>query len=198
MGAHSTSVYKRNIHTFSLSGEVNSMFYFPIIPYSVSVSSSTYCIIGVIESLTWLSPVGHIWICSEETLWLLSYTDFTNNMGISLTNMNYHRSPQLCLRTTQRPNRKLNIVPKKRLTQGTADFNSVPVLGRSSPTALVTQDGKPPLCTIAKGLTTEMKVQSQKNYSWAVTTFHDHFIAITTHDFNFQDRKSLLKPNLNP
>ena len=107
------------------------MFCFPIIPYSASVSSSTYYIIGVIDSLTRLSPIGHIWICSEETLWLLSYTDFTNNMGISSTNMNYHRSPQLSLRTTQRPNRKLNVIPERRLTQGTADFNSVPVLGEA-------------------------------------------------------------------
>lgn len=52
-------------------------------------------------------------------------------MGISPTNMNYHRSPQLSLRTTQRPNRKLNVIPERRLTQGTADFNSVPVLGEA-------------------------------------------------------------------
>lgn len=43
------------------------------------------------------------------------------------------------------------------------------------------------LSTIAKGLITEMKVQLQKNYPGAMTTFHEHFVAITTHDFNFQD-----------
>ena len=73
-----------------------------------------------------------------------------------------------------------------------------PCSWRSYPTAPVIGDGKHPFSTIAKGLITEMKVQSQKNYPSAMTTFHEHFIFITTHDFNFQDWESLLNPNLNP
>lgn len=46
-------------------------------------------------------------------------------------------------------------------------------------------------------LVTEMKVQLQKNYPWAVTAFHEYFIATTTHAFNFQGWEALLKPNLN-
>lgn len=33
-------------------------------------------IIGIIVPMTWISPVGRICICSEETPWFLQYTDF--------------------------------------------------------------------------------------------------------------------------
>lgn len=98
--------------------------------------------------------------------------------------------------------RRLNMIPDRRLAQGSAAgicmLEQFPCSRRSSPTAPVMWDGKHPPWTIAKGPITGRKVQLQNNYPWAMTTFHEHFIAITTHDFNFQDWESLLEPSLNP
>lgn len=50
-----------------MSAKANFLFCLILIPYLVSVFSSPSYIIEIIDSITWISPVEHIWICPVET-----------------------------------------------------------------------------------------------------------------------------------
>lgn len=154
---------KKKNHTFPTLGEMNfprlspphSLFCCSLHQHLLHYSNNWLC--------PWISPFGFILRKHRGYFDTLTSRHLTGISPTKICNL-VHLSLTECIR---RPGRRSNMTPERSLDEessaGTCVLQQF-CSWRVCPAAPIIWDGKHPLCTIAKGPITEMKVQLQKNY----------------------------------